>query len=115
MEDDKEGVDLVDENKSEIFYEDDSAHESHHCMVSYSKSIGVYGERCYQLSLARSSSLAKTKTPSSLEVVTPEGMSNTQYLREEPLMMSPYEENSKLQVLQFGIAGVRGPFFWRAH
>jgi len=114
VEDDKEGVDLVDENKSEILYQDDSSHESHHCMVSYSKSIGVYGERCYQLSLAHSSSLT-AETPSYLESVTPEGMHNTHDLREKPLMMSPYEENSKLQVLQFGIAGVRGPFFWRAH
>jgi hypothetical protein len=37
----QEGVDLVDERKSEILYEDDSPHESHHCMVSSSKSIGV--------------------------------------------------------------------------
>jgi hypothetical protein len=100
MEDDKEGVDLVDENKSEILYEDDSPHESHHCMVSSSKSIGVDEELCYQLSLARSSSLTTTKTPSSLAAVTPEGMSSTHDLREEPLMMSPDEEHSELQVLE---------------
>jgi hypothetical protein len=30
MEDDKEEVDMVDEKKSKILYEDDSPHESHH-------------------------------------------------------------------------------------
>jgi hypothetical protein len=44
VEDDKEGVDLVDENKSEILYEDDSPHESHHCMVSSSELVGVDGD-----------------------------------------------------------------------
>jgi hypothetical protein len=31
VEDDNEGVELVDENISKILYEDDSPHESHHC------------------------------------------------------------------------------------
>jgi hypothetical protein len=44
MEDDKEEVDLVDKNKSEILYEDDNTNESQHCMVSYSESVGVDGD-----------------------------------------------------------------------
>jgi hypothetical protein len=36
VEDDNEGDELVDE----ILYEDDSPHESHHCMVSSSESVG---------------------------------------------------------------------------
>jgi hypothetical protein len=57
-------------------------------------------ELCYQLSLAHSSSLTTTKTPSSLAVVTHEGMSGTHDLREEPLVTIPHEENSELQVFE---------------
>jgi hypothetical protein len=199
MEDDNEGAELVDENRSEILYEDDSPHESHHCMVSSSESVGplcdsprhvdeitlhdledrllvteeqivqvlmradgahkfiedlmwktqleerqkgVAGgvtstqlhiikealeqmksdylqlfmdrdlalkfvedkereveELCYQLSLAHSSSLT-TKTPSSLAIVTHEGVSGTHDLREEPFVTIPHEEHSELQVLE---------------
>jgi hypothetical protein len=56
-------------------------------------------ELCYQLSLACSSSLT-TETPSSLVVVTHEGMSGTHDLREEPLVTIPHEEHSELQVLE---------------
>jgi hypothetical protein len=36
---DNEGVDLVDENRSEILYEEDSPRESHHCTISSSESV----------------------------------------------------------------------------
>jgi hypothetical protein len=49
----------------------------------------------YHLIHACSSSLI-TNTPSSLEVVTHEGMSGTHDLREDPLVTIPHEENSKL-------------------
>jgi hypothetical protein len=64
-------------------------------------------ELCYQLSLAHSSSLTTTKTPSSLVAVTHEGMSGTHDLREEPLVMIPQEEHSELQVFEerFDIEG----------
>ena len=48
---------------------------------------------CYQLSLAHSSSLT-TETPSSLEVVTHEGMSGPPNLREDPLVMISQKEHS---------------------
>jgi hypothetical protein len=57
-------------------------------------------ELCYQLSLACSSSLTVVKTPSSLAVVTHEGMSGTHDLREEPLVTIPHEEHSELQVFE---------------
>jgi hypothetical protein len=57
-------------------------------------------EFCYQLSLARSSSLTVAETPSSLAIVAHEGMSNTHDLREEPLVMILHEENLELQVLE---------------
>jgi hypothetical protein len=57
-------------------------------------------ELCYQLSLAHSSSLTTTETPSSLAVVTHEGMSGTHDLREEPLVTIPHKEHSELQVLE---------------
>jgi hypothetical protein len=50
-------------------------------------------EFCYQLSLARSSSL-KAKTPSSLAVVTHEGVSGPRDFREEPLVTILHEEHS---------------------
>jgi hypothetical protein len=53
----------------------------------------------YQLSVALSSPLT-TGTPSSLAVMTQEGMSVTHDVREEPLMMSLDEEHSELQVLE---------------
>jgi hypothetical protein len=56
-------------------------------------------ELCYQLSLARSSSLI-VETQSYLVAMTHEGMSGTHGLREEPLVMIPYEEHSELQVLE---------------
>jgi hypothetical protein len=49
--------------------------------------------------LACSSSLI-VETPSSLAVVTHEGMSGPLDLREEPLVMILYEEHSELQVLE---------------
>jgi hypothetical protein len=51
------------------------------------------------LSLACSSSLT-VETPSSLAVMTHEGMSGTHGLREEPLVIIPYDEHSELQVLE---------------
>jgi hypothetical protein len=54
---------------------------------------------CYQLSLACSSSLI-IETPSSLIVVTHEGMSGTHDVRDEPLVMIPHEEHLELQVLE---------------
>jgi hypothetical protein len=56
-------------------------------------------ELCYQLSLTCFSSLT-TETPSSLAVVTHEGVSGTHDLREEPLVMISHEEHSELQVLE---------------
>ena len=53
-------------------------------------------ELCYQLSLARSSSLTTTETPSSLAIVKHEGMSGTHDLREEPLVTILYKEHSEL-------------------
>jgi hypothetical protein len=52
-------------------------------------------ELCYQLSLARSSSLT-TETPSSLVAVTHEGVSGPDDLREEPLVTIPHDEHSEL-------------------
>jgi hypothetical protein len=57
-------------------------------------------ELCYQLSLAHSSSLIATETPSSLEAVTHEGVSDTHDLREEPLVVIPHEEHSELQAVE---------------
>jgi hypothetical protein len=57
-------------------------------------------ELCYQLSVAHSSSLTTTETPSSLVVVTHEVMSGTHDLREEPLVTIPDEEHSELQVFE---------------
>jgi hypothetical protein len=57
-------------------------------------------ELCYQLSMAHSSSLTVTETPSSLVVVTHEGMSGTHDLREEPLVTIPHKEHSRLQVYE---------------
>jgi hypothetical protein len=54
---------------------------------------------CYQLSLARYSSLT-AETPSSLVVMTHEGMSGTHDLRKEPFVTIPHEEHSELQVLE---------------
>jgi hypothetical protein len=48
----------------------------------------------YLLFLARSSSLTVVKTPSSLAVMTHEGMDDTHDLREEPLVMIPHKEHS---------------------
>jgi hypothetical protein len=53
----------------------------------------------YQLSVALSSPLT-AGTPSSLAVVTQEGVSVKHDVREEPLMMSLDEEHSELQVLE---------------
>jgi hypothetical protein len=75
----------------------------------------------YQLSVALSSPLT-VGIPSSLVVLTQEGVCVKHDVREEPLMMSLKEEQSELQVLE-GIldctliwhVGVGSPFFWRAH
>jgi hypothetical protein len=73
------------------------------------------------------SSSLTTKTPSSLEVVTHEGMSGTHDLREEPLVTIFHEEHSELQVLEerydakgfdyahVFIVGIMSHFFWRSH
>jgi hypothetical protein len=53
-------------------------------------------ELYYQLSLAHSSSLITVETPSSLVIVTHEGMGGTHDLREEPLMTILHEEHSEL-------------------
>jgi hypothetical protein len=58
-----------------------------------------FEELCYQLSLAHSSSLT-TETPSSLAVMTHEGMIGTHDLNEEPLVMISHEEHSNFQVLE---------------
>jgi hypothetical protein len=55
-------------------------------------------ELCYQLSLARSSSLT-AETQSSLVVVTHEGVRATCDLREEPFVTILQEAQSALQVL----------------
>jgi hypothetical protein len=57
-------------------------------------------ELCYQLSLACSSSLTVSETPSYLVAMTHEDMSATHDLREEPLVTISHEEHSKLQVLE---------------
>jgi hypothetical protein len=57
-------------------------------------------ELCYQLSLVCSSSLTVAKTPSSLAIVTHEGMSGTHDSREEPLVTIPHKEHLELQVLE---------------
>jgi hypothetical protein len=51
-------------------------------------------ELCFQLSLACSLSLIKIETPSSLEVVTHEGVSGIHDLREEHLLVIMHEEHS---------------------
>jgi hypothetical protein len=56
-------------------------------------------ELCYQLRLARSSSLTE-KTPTSLAVMIHEGVNGTHDFREESLVMIPHEEHSKLYVLE---------------
>jgi hypothetical protein len=55
---------------------------------------------CYQLSLAHSLSLIAVETSSSLAVVTHESMSGTHDLREDPLVTTPHEEHSELQVYE---------------
>jgi hypothetical protein len=51
-------------------------------------------ELCHQLSLSHSSSLIIAETPSSLAVVTNEGVGGTHDLREEPLVTILHEERS---------------------
>ena len=81
-------------------------------------------EICCQLSLACSSSLTTTETPTSLAIVTHEHISGTHDLREEPLMTIPHEKHSKLRRFEerfdtegfdmrlFCIAGIMNYFFW---
>jgi hypothetical protein len=53
-------------------------------------------ELCYQLSLAHSSLITTTKTPSYLAAVAHEGMSVTHDLREDLLVTIPHGEHSEL-------------------